>query len=103
MTVDEMLPILQRWHDDVTAVESVMQRLADLTGMTPESCLSGAIYGALDSLTESVSRIVGDECEWLAWYWIDREMGSKGLDDGLPTDMREIRTLKDLAWVITYG
>jgi len=101
MKAEEMIPILNQWRDDMIEVDMHMQALARVTGMSPDSLLWTAVSGTQERLTRATEHIVGDTCQWMSWFWLENDMGMKGMDAGYQDDMRPIKTVEDLAWLIT--
>lgn len=100
MTPTEMLPILTEWQDTIVGAEFEIERCLSPLGLTPESPLYEIPWRLMDAYTKAVSAQVGDQDEWLAWYWADNEMGSKKLEAMVNGKYRKIKNLRDLARVI---
>lgn len=100
MTPAEMLPLLEKWQDIILAAETDIEHVLPPLGLTPESPLYTIPWNLMDAYTEAVSALVGDQDEWLAWYWADNEMGAKKREATVNGKFRKIRNLRDLARVI---
>ena len=100
MTPADMLPHLERWKATIVQAEvAIAQFIAPLRPI-PESALYDIPYRLMDAYTSAVSAQVGDQDEWLSWFWADNEMGRKKLEAMINGKHRKIRTLKDLARAI---
>ena len=85
--------------------EKEADRLA--CGALIESPRWEAVYGLLEAYTMMVAQAIApdntdakDVAEWLDW-WQEMDFGAKAGRAGFPgREMREIRTLEDLLWII---
>lgn len=66
-----------------------------------------SLFTLMDKYVDAVMQIIGDERQWLSWFIYDNEFGAKGfeagfLDEEIETDnqMRNIRTIDDLIWLL---
>jgi hypothetical protein len=98
MKANEILPILQDWHDRVKELEEKMRAFYGVVGCVPESPFSTAVYGLIGSYTESVAqRIDWDASVLKEWCW-SHDFGEKPMRMGLPHEpIRVIDTIEDLA------
>lgn len=99
---EQQLSALRIWQEAVTEVEREIDALVEI-GFTPESRLCAAINNALEALTNATSQIVGDEYNWLEWYWHECQMGSHPMKAGKSSGHREIGSLDDLIWLLEDG
>jgi len=97
MTTQEMITVLTEWRDTIHAAESSIKRHLSPMGLTPESPLYEIPWKLMDAYTKTVSALVGDECEWLSWYWADNEMGGKAMESRVGDKTIKVRTLRHLA------
>lgn len=95
----DKLKALRVWEQVTKAVDKQLSDLEMLFGFT-ESPFLDAIFRMQSEYTESVAKNVGDTSDWLNWYQAENDMGAKGYDAGFGEDMREIKTLEDLLWLI---
>lgn len=96
---DKQLSALHRWHEAVTEGEKEIDALVEI-GFRPESVPCAAINNALEAMTSATSQVVGDENNWLEWYWRECQMGSNPLKAGRLGDLRKICSLDDLIWLV---
>jgi hypothetical protein len=101
MKHSEIVSILQAWMEKHRAVEAQLDKLYAVTYSDPGSPLHDAIYLVMDAHTKAVSRIVGDESEWLTWFEHECEFGERPKEAGWETGrMTKVRTIKQLARLI---
>ena len=101
MTSTEILQHLERWQAVIVQAEADIAQFIVPLRPIPESALYDIPYRLMDAYTSAVSAQVGDQDEWLSWFWADNEMGRrKGLEVMIGGKYRKIRTLKDLARAI---
>jgi hypothetical protein len=94
------LAALQRWAEAMTKADQMMGPIIDLLDLRPEGPVTTALWLTQDALTAATADIVEDEAQWLQWHHADNEMGAKAMEAGPKGDMRPIKTLEDLLWVI---
>jgi hypothetical protein len=100
VTPAEILPILTEWRDTIRKAEAdISEYIAPLRPI-PESPLYDIPWRLMDAYTHAVSARIGDQAEWLAWYWADNEMGAKAMELRVAGKTYKVRTLKQLARVI---
>lgn len=101
MGIDQIEERLRHWkrrHGEMMAAYDALYRL---TGCSPESQLSTALFDVWTAYTVAISEIVGDHDEWLQWFQSECDMGKR------PKTMRfadgrelTVKTLRHLARVI---
>lgn len=95
----DKLKALQVWEQTTKAVDKQLNGFEQLFGFT-ESPFIDAIFRMQSEYTDAVAKSVGDASGWLNWYQFDNGMGAKDLKAGIEGDMREIKTIEDLLWLI---
>ena len=100
MTTAEKLAILTEWQTNMKAAEADIERIIDPLKCAPESALYAIPWNLMDCYTKAVSQLVGDQDEWLAWYWSDNEWGTKKREAMIGGKFRQIKNLRDLLRVI---
>jgi hypothetical protein len=68
--------------------------------LDPENPLCQAVWRTQEVLTDTTSDLLDDGFEWLSWFWLENDMGRKGLEAGNKDEKRPIRTLDDLVWLL---
>ena len=107
MTSAEKLAALQAWEAHVKAISSAYEADRLACGALIESPRWEAVYGLLSAHTMTVAQAIApddadakDVAGWLDW-WQEMDFGAKAGRAGLlGKEMREIRTLEDLLWII---
>ena len=107
MTATEKLATLQAWEANVKAISAVYEADRLACGALIESPRWEAVYGLLEAHTMMVAQAIapddataGDVAEWLDW-WHEMDFGARARKAGIAgQEMREIRTLEDLLWII---
>ena len=99
-TKTEKLRALERWESAINSTEKYAATLHRSMGLQSEGGLITAFASLEKALTEATAELLKDRSEWLVWYWLDNNMGARGLDAGPRGKTREIRCLEDLLWVI---
>lgn len=100
MNRDQKLAALRRWAAALKASNSLIDPVIELIDLRPEGPITTALWTTQNALTEATSELVGDQAEWLAWFASENEMGAKAMEAGPQGNLRSIRTLADLLWVI---
>lgn len=95
----DKLKALQVWEQVTKAVDKQLGDFEKLFGVA-ESLFTDAVCQMMYEYTEAVAKNVGDDSDWLNWYQFENGMGKKCLSAGYDDDMREIKTLEDLLWLI---
>jgi hypothetical protein len=79
MTTDEKMKLLQTWEVVICGMESEEDKLQ----VTLQPGADSPFISRLDILkieyTRAVANLVDDTGDWLEWYWLENNMGAKGL------------------------
>ncbi|MGB1304036.1 hypothetical protein [Pseudoalteromonas marina] len=81
-------------------IDESFDSLADVTGATVDSPLGEAIYSSLSLHLKTLSELIGDDFEWLAWFVWENDCGASGLEAGETGNLKPVRTAKDLTKLI---
>lgn len=102
MTAAEMLPLLQQWKAQSDQLTAAYEPLRRALRLDPENAIHEAMWTLFDVYTETLSKMMGDEGEFLAWFAGDNDMGAAGYRacPGNGYERRAVHTLKDLAQLI---
>lgn len=100
MTPAQKLAALKRWADAIDTGRKHCDALDEAMGLSPESKTRAAFYDLMEALTKATAELVGGTMGNLDWYWMENDMGARGHTAGVVGDMREIRTLDDLLWLV---
>jgi len=95
------LQMLQEWQTTIRNSDKVLADLDKVVGAN-DGPLKQSIWTMQATYTRAISLIVGDEFEWLEWFAIDNDMGTKGLtaSAGTGKPLKPIKTLTQLLAVI---
>jgi len=107
MTPAEKLATLHAWEAHVKAISAVYEADRLACGALIESPRWEAVYGLLSAHTMMVAQSIAPDdataenvAEWLDW-WQELDFGARARKAGIAgQEMREIRTLEDLLWII---
>lgn len=100
MTRDEKLAHIQAWHDAMTKADDTIQPVIDALALCGEDPITNTVWQLQSDLTRAYASLLDDAFESLAWYAGDNDMGRKGMAARVAGEMRPIRTLDDLLWLI---
>lgn len=78
----ETLQILNDWHYQHDRITELMDGMGKSIGLLPEGPLFETVWGMFDAYTKSISELVGDKGDWLAWYYLENDMGARGMSAG---------------------
>lgn len=100
MTRDEKLAHIQAWHAAMTRADDAIQPVIDALKLCGEDPITNTVWQLQTDLTRAYAALLDDAFESLAWYAGDNDMGAKGMQAGVAGEMRPIRTVEDLLWLI---
>ncbi len=97
----EHLKLLQDWQKSYQNFRKEEDKLsAVFGGGINESGLFNCAYKLFDNYTDVLSKLIGDNNDWLNWWMFETQCGEKGTKVKIGGKMREIKNLKDLLKVI---
>lgn len=101
MTPADMLPLLQAWKRRHAELDAAMTMLSAPFGGSFDGPVFDAVWSTWNDYTQALSRIVGDDEDWLGWYESECDMGRKPKAvHSLGGRVIRVRTLQQLARVI---
>ena len=100
MTREQKLLHIQAWHDAMTRADDAIQPVIDALKLCGEDPITNTVWQLQTDLTRAYAEILDDAFEALSWYAIENDMGAKGMKAGIGSDVRQIRTVEDLLWLI---
>lgn len=80
MTYEETLFHLQCWEAAVQPCNETAELLIDLFNGQYDSRMFKPYQNLIEEYTKLVSKVIGDECEWLDYYQYDCNWGKKPLE-----------------------
>ena len=102
MTNEEKMRILHIWESGISDSEDAFDPLIELLGLQPEGPLCEMVWNAQSALTSMAAASLGDEEGWLAWYWLENDMGKKEMKAGYDGNLKKVKSLQDLMELISY-
>lgn len=99
LTHDEKLMLLEEWLQGHLLLSEQIDRIGSYFD-SATGPLFDAAWGVFDGYTGAVSKLIGDAHGWLNWFQHENNMGTKGLEAGFDGDLRAIRSVNDLLWLI---
>lgn len=100
MTREQKLLHIQAWHDAMTKADETIQPVIDALALCGEDPITNTVWQLQTDLTRAYAEILDDALESLNWYAIENDMGAKGREADIGSDLRPIRTAEDLLWLI---
>jgi len=100
MTREQKLLHIQAWHAAMTKADETIQPVIDALALCGEDPITNTVWQLQTDLTRAYAEILNDGFESLAWYAGDNDMGRKGMEARVAGEMRPIRTVDDLLWLI---
>lgn len=99
----QKLAVLKRWQEAIQAADEHFDAMCSLMGLQPEGPTFSAIWGLQGALTSATADLL-DDGVWLEWYWLENDMGlgEKKASPAKGVDLRPIKTLQDLLWLLEY-
>jgi hypothetical protein len=99
----EKLELLKDWQDQYTKIKEVEEKLSEIVCFDFDSPLGEAMGGTFDRYTDTLGKFIGNDAEWLHWYWLENDMGKRGLEAGYGNQLKSIATLEELLNLIEEG
>lgn len=100
MTREQKLAHIQAWHDAMTRADDAIQPVIDALKLCGEDPITNTVWQLQTDLTHAYAALLDDAFESLAWHAAENDMGAKGREAGIGSDVRPIRTAEDLLWLI---
>lgn len=100
MTNIEKLALLREWSVKMETADLLIDPVTACLGLSAESPIHQAVWTLQDAYTNAVGKLVGDEGRWLNWFAYENDFGRKAMEAGVKGDMRPIKDLDDLLWVM---
>ena len=99
--IEAAMPILEEWAAHKAELDKQFDALSGALGLIVEGPLPNAVWSMWDSYTAAVSERIGDDFEWLQWFWLENDMGRRGFEvKSIGGRSMKVKTLRDLARVI---
>lgn len=98
----EKIEILMKWENTIKESEATFDPMLEIMGLHPDGALCELVGRLQSELTEATSLAVGDTGGWLAWYWLENDMGNKGMEAGHDGNLKKIRFVDELLELIEH-
>lgn len=85
---------------DLNESTKALYELSELICLPVDSPLLTPQYMTSEALISSLSRLVGDTTETIAWWVFECDYGDDPMEAGVDENMRTIHSFKDLRWLI---
>ena len=80
LTRDQVTEEIREWMERVKEADGQVNAIGELFGETDyDAPLPGAVAALAGGYAKAVSKIVGDEGDWLEYFWIDCAFGANPL------------------------
>lgn len=98
------IALLQEWKEHHEAAEKVMDGIKASVGLDPHGPLFDMVWRMFDGYTLALGKALGDDFgTWLAWYYMENDMGREGMHAGYDGQLAPIKTLEQLHELIAEG
>lgn len=101
MTTDEIKAHLYDWATERERIDNILKPFEALSGTLADAPLVETLDNVFMAYTLVLSELL--ETTHLDWFWLENGMGRDGHEAGYDDDIRPIKTLDDLAWLIEEG
>jgi len=96
------IELLKRWERAWALLEEQSIKLNDM-GLSPDSDLLNAMWHCFTEYTELVAQQIGDDNEWLMWYWLENDFGDGDSVASIgDSGTKKINNLEELLAFIEY-
>lgn len=96
----EKSAILREWSVKLETADAFIDPLTEALGLHAESPIHQAVWTLQDAYTKAVSKLVGDQGNWLDWFAHENDFGRRAMEAGPTNNMRPISDIDDLIWVM---
>ena len=100
MTREQKLLHIHAWHDAMVKADDTIQPVIDALALCGEDPITNTVWQLQTDLTRAYAALIDDAFESLSWFACENDMGRKGMEAGVAGEMRPIRTVEDLLWLI---
>lgn len=96
----QAMRLLEAWQESYMCLSELETGVQAVFGSN-ESEFFNTIWHSFDRHTRALSAALGDQDEWLGWYYAENDFGAKGLNAKTPNGkFRKIKNLSDLYMII---
>lgn len=104
MTANEIKAHIYDWATERERIDNILKPFEELSGTLADSPLVDVMDLVFSAYTRTLAELLGDdEIGHLDWFWLENDMGKAEHEAGYDDDIRPIKTLDDLVWLIEEG
>lgn len=98
----EALPLLREHFALVARIRGYADQCRHTLGTDPEAPYYTHLFLLIDPMGKNLERLITgkESSDWIQWYLWENDAGAKGMTAGVEGNMRPIRTVEDLYWVM---
>jgi hypothetical protein len=96
MTSKEKIKLIEDLIARKQKVDVEFEKIFAIFGCVPESNLHESVYGMFDSYTDTVSAMIGDTHNYLAWYLYENDCGKNKFE----VVQKKTETKKQKKWIV---
>ena len=85
------------------AASDAFDKLESALGVQPDFGFFNECWKAMEASLKAVSIAVGDKDDWISWFAYDNDYGREALKAGYGDNLKSIRNVKGLIWLIEEG
>lgn len=100
ITKERRAHLIREWAERITAIDAAHAELCRLTLAALDSPLIDAGLRVAEAYTHATSGLVGDENDWLIWFWLENNMGANGLSAGFDPEIVPINSIEQIIKII---
>jgi hypothetical protein len=100
MIYADKLALLEVWQSEIKRSDERFRPLRDALGSSGESAPELAIFHLQEAYTKTMADLLGVCADALSWYWLENDLGRRGMSAGPVGATRPIATLDDLLWLL---
>lgn len=93
---ENSMTLLGDWQRHHAATQKLMNGIKTSMGMDPNGPLFNTVWGLFEAYTDTLSVELGDFGGWLEWFYLENDMGTKGMHAGYDSKTKPIKTLAHL-------
>lgn len=90
------LVLLAEWVAHHDKIDKMMDGIKASIGLDPSGPLFDSVWSLFDGYTNALAAQIGDDGDWLPWFYMENDMGAKGMAAGYDGKLHKIKSLADL-------
>ena len=101
MTEEEKYDLLEKHISEYKELSAMQDSISETIGCVPESPLFDLMFSIHESKGGILSKMLGDDNEWILWYIYDNKCGDDRGEVTKGDEKRYVGTIYDLIWCIS--